>query len=506
MREADSYINSDYDSDSDLSEDTLAGPSRSSDKKSRAPVMTNSLRKTVESLLAILPTVERIPGAEEPKLTLRITRIAETGHPDERITDTIEWIKSKGVNLVFGDLSEYDLDPGGLDDGVSNGLSDLSLKTDRRDALRGDTRPSFKINLDPTALMGLCSDLLHHPLPTDEEGAKKRFFRPPWALKAEQGGRDIHSKYAKDGDDDWFAQSQNSRELAKNCWEEMEIPLIEEIRDTIQAAIDAQGPAAQGLPIEFWATEEAITYLKETLGSEEVVGDGLEQRRMKRLIELEDGDFFEGSRYQGIEGCLRGLKVKVFPQVPRPGGQGVNGTSRNGNSHETAQDVIIERLDRINLSYEPLSTPQCEQGTTSFHHCLASVAKSCLASYLNYLRQPNAQTYADLPNFLKPSRLPVPKLAQLSLPFPIVSLISLARGSEEGTTSLMMGNVILRDLWAQNRWKVKGWSQGNYELERKSGRSWDNAAVWMLPYRSLGEGKRVKFENGDFSYPIKELD
>jgi hypothetical protein len=43
--------------------------------------------------------------------------------------------------------------------------------------------------------------------------------------------------------------------------------------------------------------------------------------------------------------------------------------------------------------------------------------------------------------------------------------------------------------------------QGSYELENARGRDEVIAAVWMLPYRSLGEGKRVKFEKGDYSYP-----
>lgn len=211
----------------------------------------------------------------------RIEEFPEGGHEDERITATIQAIRDRGVRLVFGDLADVP----------------LALPAE----LWGQKpcRPSRKINLDPTALLGLCSDLLHYPLPTDEDGAKRRYFRPQEHLVPGREGR-----AGNEGVGSWKGQSQNSRELVKGTLEEMSKPLIEELRDTL---------GALGEKIEFWATEATVLHVNEALGGPDVVGDGQEKRRMRRMLGYESGDFFEGSRYAGHEGCLKGFRVNVFP-------------------------------------------------------------------------------------------------------------------------------------------------------------------------------------------------
>jgi hypothetical protein len=139
-------------------------------------------------------------------------------------------------------------------------------------------------------------------------------------------------------------------------------------------------------------------------------------------------------------------------------------------------------------------------GVTTFHQTLAATCTRFLHEYYVSLDQPDSKEAQALPSFLQQRKLPIAKVAQLSKPFPIVSLGSFARGSAEGMTTLCMGNITFRDLWHQSRWKPRGWHQGSYELEKTSGER-GNAAVWLLPYRCMGEGKRVKFEKGDFSYP-----
>lgn len=400
----------------------------------------------VDDLLSLAETSALPPGASTPSLTIRVTRIEEYpdgGHDDDRVNATFDLIRSKGVNLVFGDLDETPLR-----------LSE-SVWVDK------PLRPAKRINLDPTALLGICSDLLHHPLPANEEEAKRRFFRPEDRLLPGREGRQ-----GNEGSGGWKGQSQNSRELVKGVMDEVEQPLIEELRDTL---------AELGQEIEFWATEEAVTHVREALGSEDVVGDGMEQMRMRRLVGLEEGDFFEGSRCQGQAGCLQGIKINVFPHEGPDGSAPPNG--------------VIQ--------------PQQRQGMTSFHTALSAVCTQFLSEYYKTLEDPNSPESRMLPSFLHPRRLPVPKVAQLSRPFPIVSLHSFARGASEGMTTLTMGSVVFRELWTQPRWKPKGWHQGNYELESAAvgteGRG--NAAIWMLPYRCMGEGKRVKFERGDYSYP-----
>ena len=439
-------INSDWD-DSDVDDPaddhgegsscdvgTLSRPTRG---------LHNSLIETADMMLDLVQVVERPPGASLPHLTIRVSRIPEDCDVDPRFQETFDVIRAKGVQLVFGDLAEKPLSS------LPVGMWHRSL------------RPSRRICLDPTALMAFCSDLLHHPLPADRAGAIKRFFRPKEALEDRPGGRHANGPgRAGSGDEEveWHGQSQNSRELVKNVLEEMEAPLIEEIRDLLESVLEADEE------VEWWTTPEAVRYLQEALGSEELVGEGMEQQRMKRLLGLEPGDFFEGSRYASSAGILSNIRVRVFDQ---------DSASVNGDSEKAPP--------------------------TSFHRSLSQVAQSCVDDYLAHLNKESSQR--DLPNFLKPQRIPVPKVAQLSLPFPIVSLITLARGTREGMTVIMMGNVILRDLFGQPRWKCPGWVQGSYELENARGRDEVIAAVWMLPYRSLGEGKRVKFEKGDYSYP-----
>jgi hypothetical protein len=430
FREQDSYCNSDYDSDSDIDD--------SVDPSNRERPLTNSIITVVDNLLALSKTCERPPGAESPRLILRLARMQEFpegGHGDDRIPATFKAIRDKGVKLLFGDLERLPLE-----------LPHQIWKT-------GRLRPARKINLDPTALLGICSDLLHHPLPADEEEAKKRFFRPEEFLVPGREGR-----IGNEGSGSWKGQSQNSRELVKGILDEIEKPLIEEIRDTLDTL---------GEEVEFWATADAVTHVKEALGSDEVVGDGLEQRRMRRMLGLEQGDFFEGSRYQGKEGCLKGFKVNVFPE-----------------------------------SFDA-ETPRSPLNMTGFHHSLSASCYQFLSEYQTSLKDPQSREAQVLPSFLQHRKLPVAKVAQLSQPFTIVSVGALARGAAEGMTTLCMGTVVFRDLWSQSRMKPRGWHQSNYELEKAEGVDGrGNAVLWMLPYRCMGEGKRVKFEQGDYSYPV----
>lgn len=526
FREQDSYLNSDFDSDSDFEDEdhpqasssTHNGNSDGSGKTTR-PLLTNSLLNVVDSLLSVAATCARPPGAPPPRLTIRLSRIEESppgGHEDDRIDRTLQLIRDKGVNVVFGDLSEQSLAP----------------PSPRH--LRRTVRPARRINLDPTAMIGLCSDLLHHPLPLNEHEARARFFRPEEHLISSRNGAQGRRIRREDEGSSDAGQSQNSRELVKGLLEEMERPLIQDL-------IDRLGPLSQdGEAVEFWATEEAVLHVKEALGSEELVGEGMEQRRMRRMIGLEEGDFFEGSRYEGREGCLRGLRVRIFDED----GRYLNKDRLHSNGDK----------DEVDRNASDSNTRQ--RGTTSFHRSLANLCNTFLSEYYAHMQDPTSPQAANLPSFLHPRRLPTPKVAQLTRPFTIVSLHSFAKGAEEGMTTLTMGNVVWRDLWSQGRWRVRGWVQGNYEgddvggtgemqggirsvesgergqsagrgeegrelneeqtatkrgqqnqeeeLKAAAEAEWVNAVVWLMPYRSLGEGKRVKFEKGDYSYPSKE--
>ncbi|KAL1412721.1 hypothetical protein Q8F55_000468 [Vanrija albida] len=442
FREQDSYLNSDDESDDD-SASASAGDRT-------PPPLTNSIIRLVDDLLALADDVERVPGAPAPQLTLRLSRIAEFpegGHPDPRVPATFQAIRDRGVNLVFGDLSEVPFS---------------ALPTGARPPPK--LRPSRRLNLDPTALMGLCSDLLHYPLPVDEEEARARFFRPAEFV----------------GDDDPASQSQNSRELVRAVMEECETPLIEVIRDALATPHpDDPDPDA---PIELWATNQAVQYLRETISSEDVVGDGAEQRRMRRLTGLEEGDFWEGSRYEGKAGVLTDIKLHIF----------------DDDAVDPAK--AIERLSLGEALPASTSTPLCRAGMTSFHKSIAAICTTFVSEYYAHEAH-GAEAAPALPSFLNPRRLPAPRVAQISTPFTVVSLDSLARGAREGMTTLSMGHVVFRELFGQPRWRIKGWAQGNYDLEDGDGATALHAAAWILPYRSLSEGKRVKFAEGNFAYP-----
>ncbi|CAK9782364.1 hypothetical protein CC85DRAFT_282408 [Cutaneotrichosporon oleaginosum] len=462
FREQDSYL-TDSDDEGDSS-------------PSEPPLQPNSLTRIADDLLALAECVERIPGARPPQITLRLSRIEENpegGHPDPRVGQTLDVIRKRGVNLVYGDFSD-----------IPFARLPTALSAPERVA------PSRRLNLDPTALMGLCSDLLHHPLPSSPDEARARFYRPPAVVKSAGHAGGGRGNWAGADEDD-AAQSQNSRELVRALLEEMEAPLVETIRDTLDSA-------GTGEQVGLWATREAVQYLQETISCGEVIGEGLEQRRMRRLTGLEEGDFWERSRYAGKAGCLTHMSLNIFSEDG-----GMNALAKE--VEEVGLRGVARRLEgRASLAKEAL----CANGMTSTHLSTAAICTTFVAEYLAVLAGGISAAPA-LPSALNPRRIPSPRVAQLSTPFTVVALHSLARGAAEGMTTLSMSHVVFRDLFAQRRWRVRGWAQGNYELEREKELAPSaletphpvNAVVWLLPFRSLGEAKRVKFAAGDYSFP-----
>ncbi|WWD03619.1 hypothetical protein V865_001674 [Kwoniella europaea PYCC6329] len=559
FREADSYLNSDYDSDS-------SSPSASSSKSKPTPGMDNSLITTAQDLLRAASLVECIPGAPVPKITIHLTRIPSSPKdiyretdpslqrdseeaeeqeedvewPDDRLPLTFQKIRELGVNLIFGDLSQ-------------TSLSSLNGPT-----VPAEPIPSLRFNLDITTLMGLCSDVLHHPLPTSKDEAASRSLRPTSHLLRNAEGEVVLVSRGRDGtgktknklkrqididnDDEkeyerLKGQSQNSIELYKCILEEMERPFIEEFNNVIQEAWKDQRsiPSRRlddlkinGNPqqpqVEFWTTLEAAQYTYEALSSGPAHGHGMEQLRMRRMLGLEQGDFFEGSRYQGNEGYLKDLKINIFDldekvftprnieevlKNARKRGEGLSTTNGNATDQIRADQVGNGEVD--------------VDGKTGFHQTLHSITSLFLNQYYlslipNIDTDPNARKSSNgnekiksqnltinLPNFLQPRKLPTPPIAKISLPFPVVSLHSLNRGAKEGMTTIMMGTATLKEVWTQVTWRLRGWERGWYnwdDKERK--REKGNAAVMIFPYRVFGEGKRVRFEKGDYSYPTKD--
>lgn len=470
FREQDSYINSDFDSDSQV------------DSRGGDACQYNSLLATAQDLRRAASRAPRIPGAPAPNLSLWLTRIPSTPEqlsaeyldpespvpewPDNRIPQTLAMLKEWGVTV-------YHLSP--------PPLSQLSGHP-----VPKPPPPSMKINFDITTLLGLCSDVLHYPLPKDSEEAAKRSLRPKdqligkgSAVRGRDGtgkgkGKGRREKNAEDEEDEILkGQSQNSRELYRCILEEMERPWVEEFNDVMTEAWEEHktlyGSTGDEPQVEFWATKEAAQYTFEALTSGPAHGLGAEQRRMKRMLGYEEGDVFEGSRYEGKEGVLKRLKVKIFDAGTRDS----------------------EKVER-----------------TEFHVSLEAISKAFLDEYYTSLQPPDVIKKSQgkfkpciLPNFLQPKKISAPPIAKITLPFPVVSLHSLYRGAREGMTTVMMGTATFKEVWGQSRWKVRGWERAGYNLAPCGDREKGCAAVMIFPYRVFGEGKRVRFEKGDYSYP-----
>ncbi|OCF38183.1 hypothetical protein I316_00408 [Kwoniella heveanensis BCC8398] len=586
FREADSYINSDYDSETDeenLSEEAgQSGPTRkvnSGTNGEASDTPSNSLLEMARDLSRAASMVDRIPGAEQPKLNIRLTRIPERAQdlynenddrhfpssgshegsewPDSRIPDTFDRVRSMGVNLLFGDLSDIS-------------LSSPLLKGY---PVPAEAVPSLKINLDITTLMGLCSDVLHYPLPANRQEAARRSLRPADQLlvsasgqvgsrgrdgtgRGKGKGKKEDKKELEEEDEELRGQSQNSRELFRCILEEMERPFIEEFDKVLRTAwndqkrrtkdedhqrearalndiikdnaTDVQDRLSElatdesNMPrVEFWTTRQAAQYTYEALSSGPAHGYGAEQRRMRRMLGLEKGDFFEGSRYEGKAGIFGGFKLRIF----------------DTNRFEPGALVIEEtRAPSLGLpGGEESDSNGVTAAKTGFHRTLASITQLFLDQYYASIppslseqtssssSAPTATTII-LPNFLQPKKIPTPPIAKITLPFPVVSLHSLQRGAEEGMTTVMMGTATLKEVWGQTRWRVRGWERGWYDLDwkevdghnskdeqeewktesRPQRRERGPTAVMIFPYRVFGEGKRVRFEKGDYSYPAPQ--
>ncbi|WVW86120.1 hypothetical protein I302_108160 [Kwoniella bestiolae CBS 10118] len=591
FREADSYVNSDFDSDSES--DSSAGPKTSSSKQTTKtkPGMDNSLVTTAQDLLRAANSVESIPGAPVPSITIHLTRIPATPRdlyrktprsddndreeeeeadwPDNRIPLTFQHLQSQGINLIFGDLSDKP-------------LSSLSGPP-----LPSEPIPNLMFNLDITTLLGLCSDVLHHPLPISKAEAARRSLRPTGHLLQDANGEIKLVSRGRDGtgksknkvkrqpldseeEEELKGQSQNSIELYKCILEEMERPFVQEFNEVIEGAWkeqlirkkkkDGRSDQSESLvntvknlgakiqekldfnekaqpTVEFYTTLQAAQYTYEALSSGPAHGHGMEQRRMRRMLGLEEGDFFEGSRYEGKEGFLRGLKVRIFDLEGQEGFRARSVGEVLEEGRKRGEDLRNVPLNCHGHDVDDDTTDGVEK--TGFHQTLYSITSHFLDQYYLSLiadsttsnpSQKNhkiiSQTTGNLPNFLQPRKLPTPPIAKISLPFPVVSLHSLQRGAKEGMTTIMMGTATLKEVWGQVCWRVRGWERGWYDWEEGSSirndeeekeegnddgtgelhgrREKGHAAIMIFPYRVFGEGKRVRFEKGDYSYPTKD--
>jgi len=263
FREQDSYINSDYDSDSTAEDSSSVNCS-----SSPAP-LRNSIITQVESLVRASQMYPRPKGFPQPSVTYVLNRLEEFpegGYEDLRIQATFRAVRDMGITLLFGSQNR---------------------SVPRKQHHRVEYIPTKRILLDLSVVVALCCDSTHHPLPANDEELEAR-FRP---LQLVSGGNlelVPHTNVSKDLRDqlDWEAQH----------------PLILEIQQRLSPSLADEG----GSP-EFWVTQEVKDRLPAIV---DLIGGEKEKARAKALF---DGlGFWDGSRWQGKAGILEGIQARIL--------------------------------------------------------------------------------------------------------------------------------------------------------------------------------------------------
>lgn len=249
FREHDSYINSDYDSDSD--DDT--GPP--------TPPLTNTLLTQARALVESVKSHGRLPNLPTPTIKYVLTRLEPTGHSDPRVSETLDMMRNMGIDIEFA--------------------CDWHSTAPPTPPAAPDPIPAEDIVLDLSVLIALCCDSTHYPLPKDQDELERRF-------RAVQ-------------DDGSLARLTGaSRDLRDQLRCEMQRPLILELRDRFAAA---------RVTPRFWVTKEVRERLPNLV---DVIGGQAERARARALFDPSSGNFWKGSRWEGKAGCLSDIRVRVL--------------------------------------------------------------------------------------------------------------------------------------------------------------------------------------------------
>jgi len=260
FREQDSYINSDYDSDTESESSTRA----------QRPELSNSLIKQAEALVRAAKAHTRPLGLPPPRIRYVLNRLVESAdgvYADDRVEATFATIRQMGVELVLG---THPLPP----------IRTRSLPT---------LLPTKRIVLDLSVVVALCCDSTHQPLPITDEELEAR-FRP---LKLSSEGKLVLAEH-----------TNVSKDLRDQLSWEREHPIIEEIQ--------ARLSETDHDTIEWFVTREVK---ERTPGIVDYIGGPREQARARALYGESEEDFWLGSRYAGTEGILRKMKVGVIDDL-----------------------------------------------------------------------------------------------------------------------------------------------------------------------------------------------
>ena len=267
FREIDSYLTG---SDEDSSDEPFS-PLTDQD---------NSLFRMGRALAAAR-TVPIAGTNERPSVTLRLTRLQPDEDTDPRIAQTIDSLKSMGLDVQLGERTFRSLHGG------------MTINHPYHSPVQ--LHPTNRINMDLSMLIALVSDLSHAELPDSEDGAWSRFRMPvnarSWKLgKASTAGASCRKSTPSSEDVEY---GKHSRALSMQCMQEMEHGLVDEIAGRLRSGQDVT---------EFWTTEEArdrCLQIVEKIGGED------EKRRAHALFPVRfpmdvsrcREDFWRGSRF-----------------------------------------------------------------------------------------------------------------------------------------------------------------------------------------------------------------
>jgi hypothetical protein len=266
FREQDSYINSDYDSDSDLDE---------AFQNDRAPpTLTNSLITQATSLMNAAKAFKRPASLPQPRIRFVLNRMEDTTYSESRINETFKIIREMGVDLVLGKRSRPEV----------------------VEHVYQEPVPASNILLDLSVLVALCCDSAHHPLPRNNYELEARFraISPSSTItEGEEAELSPHINVTRDLRDQLNWEIQHS--------------LIAELHTRISNA------AGQ---VQFWVTEEVKGRLPNIV---DTIGGPREKTRAKALFgewngESAEGlDFWENSRWAGKVPALGDMRLRILP-------------------------------------------------------------------------------------------------------------------------------------------------------------------------------------------------
>jgi hypothetical protein len=265
FREQDSYINSDYDSDSDL--DDVSQNDRA------PPTLTNSLITQATSLMNAANAFKRPASLPQPRIRFVLNRMEDRSYAESRIEETFKIIREMGVDLVLGKQSRAEV----------------------VEHIYQEPVPASNILLDLSVLVALCCDSAHHPLPKNDYELEARF-------------RAISPSSTKEGEETELLPHINvTRDLRDQLNWEIQHSLIDELHTRISNAAGE---------VQFWVTEEVKGRLPNIV---DTIGGPREKARAKALFgewngERAEGlDFWENSRWRGKVPALGDMRLRILP-------------------------------------------------------------------------------------------------------------------------------------------------------------------------------------------------